>query len=105
MGIRTTSGSLRAICNISLLSASFAALAGAAARAQSAAELPAIQVTAPEARRHPATAPAQHAPRASERRRAVAARRVEPQAVPAAAFAESQDARTGTVGVYANSTS
>src|SRR4051794_2434601 len=105
MAIRTTSASLRAIRNISLLSASFAALATTAARAQSGSELPAIQVTAPEARRHAATAPAPRAARGSERRRAVAARRVEPQAAPAAAFAESQDARTGTVGVYANSTS
>src|SRR4051794_8191906 len=105
MAIRTTSASLRAIRNISLLSASFAALATTAARAQSGSELPAIQVTAPEARRHAATAPAPRAARGSERRRAVAARRVEPQPAPAAAFAESQDARTGTVGVYANSTS
>ncbi|MEA2882998.1 MAG: catecholate siderophore receptor, partial [Bradyrhizobium sp.] len=88
-----------------LLSASCAILAGAAAQAQSGSELPAIQVTAPEARQHARSTPAPHAVRTGERRRAVIARRVEPQAAPAAAFAESQDARTGTVGVYANSTS
>jgi catecholate siderophore receptor len=103
--ITKIAGPLRAISNVALLSASCAILAGAAARAQSGSELPAIQVTAPEARPHARSTPAPHAVRTGQRRRAVVARRVEPQAAPAAAFAESQDARTGTVGVYANSTS
>ena len=52
----------------------------------------------------PASAPAQRADRAGQRRRAQAARNPAPQAAPKA-FGVSQDARTGTVGVYANSTS
>jgi catecholate siderophore receptor len=111
MGTTGTQGlrpAIRAIPNIALLSASCIAIAGPAARAQTAqagSELPAIQITAPEVRPHARSTPAPHAARSSQRRRAVLARRVEPQAAPAAAFAETQDARTGTVGVYANSTS
>ncbi|HEU0083920.1 MAG TPA: TonB-dependent siderophore receptor [Bradyrhizobium sp.] len=96
---------MRPIANIALLSASYVAMSCAAALAQSGSELPAIQVTAPEARQHARSTPAPHGIRTGQRRRAVVARGVEPQAAPAAAFAESQDARTGTVGVYANSTS
>ena len=97
-----------------LLSVSYAALACAAAHAQTAgatqqaqagSQLPEIQITAPEAKRRANRAPAQRADRAGARRRTQAARRPEPQAAPKAAFAESQDARTGTVGIYANSTS
>jgi catecholate siderophore receptor len=97
-----------------LLSVSYAALACAAAHAQTAEttaqaqaglQLPPISVTAPEVKRRANSAPAQRADRAGARRRAPAARRPEPQAAPKAAFAESQNARTGTVGVYANSTS
>lgn len=105
MGTTTITASLRAIANVTLLSASSAILGCAGARAQPGSELPAIQITAPEARQHPRSTPAPHPARTGQRRRAVAARRVEPQAAPAAAFAESLDARTGTVGVYANSTS
>ena len=50
------------------------------------------------------TAPAQRADRAGQRRRSQVARRPAPQAAPKP-FGVSQDARTGTVGVYANSTS
>src|SRR4051812_44514552 len=105
MGTTGITGRLRAAANLALLSASYAILAGGAALAQSAAELPAIQVTAPEARQRARSTPALHALRTGQRRPAVVARRMEPQAAPAAAFAQSQDARTGTVGVYANSTS
>jgi catecholate siderophore receptor len=100
--------------SVALLSVSYAALACVAAHAQTAettqqaqagSQLPPISVTAPEARRRVASAPAQRADRSGARRRTQAARRPEPQAAPKAAFAESQDARTGTVGVYANSTS
>ena len=103
--------SLRPIAKAARLSVSFAALnllASTLTHAQTpqaASELPAIQITAPEARRHAASAPAQRPDRGAQRRRSQAARRPEPQAAPKAAFAESQDARTGTVGVYANSTS
>src|SRR5436305_4761472 len=111
MGKIKTPGLLR---SVALLSVSYAALAGAPAHAQTAgtppqaqagSQLPPISVTAPEVKRRASSAPTQRADRGGARRRAVAARRIEPQAPPAAAFAESQDARTGTVGVYANSTS
>jgi catecholate siderophore receptor len=71
---------------------------------QAGAQLPPIQITEPEAKRRASSAPVQRADRAGQRRRAQAARNPEPQAAPKA-FAVSQDARTGTVGVYANSTS
>jgi catecholate siderophore receptor len=71
---------------------------------QTAAPLPAIQVTEPEAKRRASNAPAQRADRSGQRRRAQAARNPVPQVAPKA-FGVSQDARTGTVGVYANSTS
>ena len=112
MGKINTSGLLR---SAALLSVSYAALACAAAHAQTAggtqqaqvgSQLPEIQITAPEAKRRAASAPAQRANRTSgARRRAQVARQPQPQAAPAAAFGLSQDARTGTVGVYANSTS
>jgi catecholate siderophore receptor len=100
--------------SVALLSVSYAVLGGVAAHAQTAettqqaqagSQLPPISVTAPEAKRRAASAPAQRADRGGARRRTQAARRPEPQAAPKAAFAESQDARTGTVGIYANSTS
>src|SRR3954471_8417944 len=104
----------RSLRSAALLSVSYAALAwttahaqtaGTTQQAQAASQLPPISVTAPEARRHASSAPAQRAERGGQRRRAQAARRPEPQATPQPAFAQSQDARTGTVGVYANSTS
>src|ERR1700716_1929106 len=77
----------------------------AAQQGQGGAHLPPIQITAPEAKRRASSAPAQQrADRAGQRRRAQAARHPEPQAAPKA-FAQSQEARTGTVGVYTNSTS
>jgi catecholate siderophore receptor len=104
--------SLRLFPKAVRLSMSYAALGvlacATATRAQTppaASQLPPIQVTAPEAKRHANSAPAQRADRGARRRRSQAAPRPEPQAAPRAAFAQSQDARTGTVGVYANSTS
>jgi catecholate siderophore receptor len=75
-----------------------------AQQGQSVSELPPVQVIASEARHRANSTPAQRADRAGQRRRSQAARRPESEAAPKA-FAESQDARTGTVGVYANSTS
>jgi catecholate siderophore receptor len=94
-----------------LFSVSYAALGVLAVtetRAQTAprqadAPLPPIQITEP-AKRRAASAPAQRADRAGQRRRAQAARNPAPQAAPKA-FGVSQATRTGTVGVYANSTS
>jgi catecholate siderophore receptor len=99
-----------------LLSVSYVvlcAVAGAtAAHAQTAeatqpkagSQLPPIQITSPEATRRANSAPAHRADRGAQRRRSQAARQPEPAAAPKA-FAVSQDARTGTVGIYANSTS
>ena len=112
MGRIDTAGLLR---SVALLSASYAALGCVAAHAQTAeatqqvqagSQLPPISVTAPEAKRRATNAPAQRANRTTgARRRAQAARQPQPQAAPAVAFAQTYDARTGTVGVYTNSTS
>ena len=76
-----------------------------AQQGRGASQLPPVQVTAPEEKRRANSAPAQRADRAGQRRRSQAARRP-PESEPAPkAFTESQDARTGTIGVYANSTS
>jgi catecholate siderophore receptor len=105
------------VAKAALLSVSYATLAAlvcaTAARAQTAAatpqaqagsQLPPIQITAPEAKRRANSAPTRRADRAAQRTRSQAARNPEPATAPKA-FALSQDARTGTVGVYANSTS
>ena len=65
-------------------------------------DLPPINVTAPEAKRSSGTA-VRNAGAGAARRRQQAARQVPPEAKPKE-FGPSQDARTGTVGVYANST-
>jgi catecholate siderophore receptor len=69
-----------------------------------AAPLPPVLITAPEARRRSSGVPFTRADNGARKRRSQTARRPEPTAAPKA-FAVSQDARTGTVGVYANSTS
>jgi catecholate siderophore receptor len=94
------------------ISAMFDVLAGATPiRAETVAEteqakpgsqLPPIEVTAPEAQRNANSAPAR-ADRGGQRRRTQTARR--PEQPPAAKpFALTQDARTGTVGYYSDST-
>jgi catecholate siderophore receptor len=70
----------------------------------SGAPLPPVTVTAPEATRRTSNGPAKHADRGPRRRRVQTARRPEQAAQPVP-FMISQDARTGTVGIYANSTS
>jgi catecholate siderophore receptor len=69
-----------------------------------AASLPPVTITAPEVSRRASNPSTQRADRGAQRRRPQAARRPEPTEAPRA-FAVSQDARTGTVGYYANSTS
>ena len=76
---------------------------GAAQPAQSASQLPPISVTAPEVKRS-GSAPARHAASAGAKRRQQSSRQVQQQAEPKP-FMQSQAARTGTVGVYSNSTS
>jgi catecholate siderophore receptor len=71
--------------------------------------LPSVTVNPPETRRRPASPATRTSTNARRGRRTQAARRNEtaPATSPpaAASFGPSQDARTGTVGVYANSTS
>jgi catecholate siderophore receptor len=68
------------------------------------ASLPPVLITAPDAKRRARNLPATHADNGTRKRRSQTARRPEPTTAPKA-FAVSQDARTGTVGIYANSTS
>ncbi len=65
-------------------------------------DLPPINVTAPEAKRSSGAA-VRNAGAGAAKRRQQAARQVPPEAKPKE-FGPSQDAKTGTVGVYANST-
>ena len=82
----------------------------ASAQAQNAAnqsQLPPVNVAAPEARRTARpTAPARRADRSgAQRQRQQAAHQTEPAAPPQKEIMQTQDARTGTVGYYSNSTS
>jgi catecholate siderophore receptor len=72
--------------------------------ATGASPLPPVTVNAPETKRRASRPSTQRADSGSRNRRSRAARRDVPQAAPARA-ADTQDARTGTVGIYANSTS
>jgi catecholate siderophore receptor len=91
-----------------LLSVSWVALGLLAApgKTHAQSQLPPVSVSPPEEqkRRVTGTSNSQRASRSTQRRTQAARR---PQAEPAApkAFGQSQDARTGTVGVYSNSTS
>ena len=76
---------------------------GAAQPAQAGSQLPPISVTAPEVKRS-TSAPARHAASAGAKRRQQSSRQVQQQAEPKP-FMQSQATRTGTVGVYSNSTS
>src|SRR5579862_5468415 len=111
-------GSLRSIAAVHLrrflFSVSYAALGVAACETatqaptagatQTGLQLPAVVIAAPETKRSASRAPAPRANSVARARRPQAVRRPEPATAPKA-FAVSQDARTGTVGVYANSTS
>jgi catecholate siderophore receptor len=105
---QTSSFSGVALLTVSYLALGFA-VGTTAALAQSAsgpgaASLPPVTVTAPEVQRRANSAPAKRTSNAARSSRPQAARRQEPAAAPKP-FAVSQDVRTGTVGVYANSTS
>jgi catecholate siderophore receptor len=111
---RTNLISTSLISKSQLLSISYLALetmlGASAASAQSAspasgASLPPVTVTAPEARRRAAnTTPVRSSNRSAQRRRSQVAWQPEPAPAPKTNVV-SQDARTGTVGIYANSTS
>ena len=112
----TKTNSNRNVCGrairAALLSASYATIGITAstetwaqtATAQQGQQLPPVQIIAPEPRRHANTAPAHRADRTGQPRRSQVARRTDAPVAPKP-FAQSYDARTGTVGVYANSTS
>jgi len=103
---------IKFVAKAALLSVSCTALGFlsdiAQVRAQSsgASQLPPVEVSPPSEpkRRATGTSTSQRADRNAKRRRAQVARRPETQPAPKA-FGESQDARTETVGIYANSTS
>jgi catecholate siderophore receptor len=67
-------------------------------------QLPPINVTAPEAKRRSGQTPARQAERGGPRRVSQAARKPEPAPAAAKPFAVTQEARTGTVGYYTDST-
>ena len=99
-----------ALCSVSYLA--LAGMASVPAHAQAvgatqphaSSQLPQIEITAPETKRRAST-PDRRADRAAaQQRRSQAARQPEQAAAPKP-FAVSQDARTGTVGYYADSTS
>jgi catecholate siderophore receptor len=79
------------------------AQAQTAPRLPDGASLPPVTVTAPDTTHRNRTDAARRTDRGSRQHRSQAARRPEP--APPKPFAVSQDARTGTVGIYANSTS
>jgi catecholate siderophore receptor len=109
---------IRRLSRAMLLSVSYVALGAVIgaqqARAQSAPaeqrtseatpSLPPVTITAPEAKRRASRAPTTRADNGTRKRQSQTARRPEPTTAPKA-FTVTQDARTGTVGVYANSTS
>ena len=74
--------------------------------AEPGAQLPPIQVTAPQEQHHANGTASPRADRGGQKRHRQVARRSEPQPPPAPKpFAQSQDARAGAVGIYANNTS
>ena len=93
---------------LTALMTSAAFFAGSQAHAQSSpapgVTIPSVTVTAPEAQRRSNPSPAARRSSGARTRRTQTARRPETTAAPVP-FAPSQDARTGTVGYYANSTS
>jgi catecholate siderophore receptor len=78
---------------------------GGDARPKADSQLPPVQITAPTPRHRASTAPAQRADRGGARRATRAARRQEQAPAAAKPFEVTQEARTGTVGYYSNSTS
>jgi catecholate siderophore receptor len=78
--------------------------AAAPAETPSSSQLPPISVTAPQTQQRSGSTPSRRADRGAAKRRQQAARQAQPQ-TEAKTFGPSQAERTGTVGVYANSTS
>jgi catecholate siderophore receptor len=99
-------GMAAALLSVSCVAVGLLALPGKIHAQSSASQLPPVNVTPPEEqkRRVTGTSNTQRANRSGQRRTQAARR---PPAEPAApkTFGQSQEARTGTVGVYSNSTS
>src|SRR6185369_6645006 len=99
-------GKTAALLSVSCVALGLLALPGKIHAQSSGSQLPPVNVTPPEEqkRRVTGTSNTQRANRSGQRRTQAARR---PQAEPAApkTFGQSQEARTGTVGVYSNSTS
>jgi catecholate siderophore receptor len=79
--------------------------AGSDAGPKADSQLPPVQITAPAPKRRANSAAAQRADRGAARRATQSARRPESAPATPKPFEVTQDARTGTVGYYANSTS
>jgi catecholate siderophore receptor len=103
-GLMAVSAGHAALGVLACATAAHAQTAAAAPPSRAASQLPPIEITSPGAQRRANSAAAQRADRGAQRRRSQAARQPQPTTAPKA-FALSQDARTGTVGYYADSTS
>jgi len=99
-GLMAVSVSHAALGVLAGATAAHAQTAAAAPPSRAASQLPPIEIASPEAQRRANSA----ADRGAQRRWSQAARQVQATTAPKA-FAVSQDARTGTVGYYADSTS
>src|SRR3954453_18783793 len=92
-----------------IIASSFCALASAtpmqAQTAPAVTQLPSIEVTAPEAKRRARRQAAQNAARGAQPANSQTASRPQAAQELPKAFTQSHDARTGTVGIYAESTS
>lgn len=91
--------------SLTLLAAPHAYAQTAVAQSQGASSLPPVTVDAPSTVRRSRRTAATTRPAATARRRTSSARQPEAPAKPVPAFNQPHDVRTGTVGVYANSTS
>jgi catecholate siderophore receptor len=103
-GLMAVSASHAALAVLAGATAAHAQTAAATTPSRAESQLPPIEITSPEPQSRANSAAAQRADRGAQRRRSQAARQPQPTSAPKA-FAVSQDARTGTVGYYADSTS
>ncbi len=100
---RTIAGMLLTTSSIALGIAAALSTEALAQSAPARSDLPPVTVTAPETRPRP-TATARRSTNAGRSRRTLAARRNESAPAAKPTFGPTQDARTGTVGVYSDST-
>jgi catecholate siderophore receptor len=101
-----TAASVAAIASLGCgFTPAMAQSAGGDAKPKADSQLPPVQITAPTQQRRAHSAAAQQVDRGGARRATQAARRQQQAPAAPKPFAVTQDARTGTVGYYANSTS